>query len=61
MKKSVRKVSIIGAGFVVVCDTIARTIIAPAQLPVGVITAIVGGPVFLLLLARHSRKTGVLR
>jgi iron complex transport system permease protein len=53
--------ALIGAGFVVVCDTIARTIIAPAQLPVGVITAIVGGPVFLLLLARHSRKTGVLR
>jgi iron complex transport system permease protein len=50
-----------GAGFVVICDTIARMIIAPAQLPVGVITAIVGGPIFLLLLARHSKKTGYLR
>jgi iron complex transport system permease protein len=48
-----------GAGFVVVCDTIARTIIAPSQLPVGVITAIIGGPVFLLLLARNSRKAGL--
>jgi len=51
----------IGAAFVVACDTIARTIIAPAQLPVGVITAIVGGPVFLLLLARYSRKVGYQR
>jgi iron complex transport system permease protein len=50
-----------GASFVVICDTIARTIIAPAQLPVGIITAIVGGPVFLLLLARYSKKTGYLR
>jgi iron complex transport system permease protein len=48
-----------GAGFVVICDTIARTIIAPAQLPVGVITAVIGGPVFLLLLARSSRKAGL--
>jgi iron complex transport system permease protein len=51
--------AIAGAAFVVVCDTIARTIIAPAQIPVGVITAIIGGPVFLLLLARHSRKAGL--
>jgi iron complex transport system permease protein len=53
--------ALIGAAFVVICDTIARTIIAPEQLPVGVITAIVGGPVFLLLLARYSKKVGYLR
>jgi iron complex transport system permease protein len=53
--------ALIGGAFVVICDTIARTIIAPAQLPVGVITAIVGGPVFLLLLARYSKKVGYLR
>ncbi len=52
---------LVGAAFVVICDTIARTIIAPAQLPVGVITAIIGGPVFLVLLARYSRKVGHLR
>ncbi|MCL5282718.1 MAG: iron ABC transporter permease [Planctomycetes bacterium] len=45
-----------GAGFLVVADTIARTIVAPAQLPVGVITAILGGPFFLALLIRYSRK-----
>jgi iron complex transport system permease protein len=46
----------VGAAFVVICDTIARVIIAPAQFPVGVITAVIGGPVFLLLLARYSKK-----
>lgn len=45
-----------GAIFLVVADTIARTIVAPAQLPVGVITAMVGGPFFLILLVRYSRK-----
>jgi len=53
--------ALISAAFVVICDTAARTIIAPAQLPVGVITAIVGGPVFLLLLARYSKKIGYQR
>jgi iron complex transport system permease protein len=52
---------IVGAVFLVVADTLARTVIAPAQLPVGVVTAIVGGPVFLVLLVKHSRKIGWLR
>ncbi len=45
-----------GAMFLVAADTVARTIIAPAQLPVGVITALVGGPFFLILLVKYSRK-----
>jgi iron complex transport system permease protein len=49
---------ILGAIFLVIADTLARTVIAPAQLPVGVVTAIVGGPVFLALLVKHSRKVG---
>ncbi len=52
---------IVGAIFLVVADTLARTVIAPAQLPVGVVTAIVGGPVFLILLVKHSRKIGWLK
>ncbi len=39
-----------GGSFLVVCDTMARTIIAPAEIPVGVITALLGGPFFLWLL-----------
>jgi iron complex transport system permease protein len=36
-------------------DLIARTVIAPAQLPVGVITALIGVPVFLWMLLRRVR------
>ena len=50
--------AIVGAIFLVVCDTAARIVVAPAQLPVGVVTAIVGGPFFLILLIRHARKVG---
>lgn len=45
-----------GAMFLVAADTVARTVVAPAQLPVGVITAILGGPFFLILLVKYSRK-----
>ena len=53
--------SIAGAIFLVVADTLARTIVAPAQLPVGVVTAIVGGPFFLALLVKYSRKVSWLK
>jgi iron complex transport system permease protein len=41
-----------GGGFLIVCDTVARLIIAPAEIPVGVITTLLGGPFFLWLLIR---------
>jgi iron complex transport system permease protein len=41
-----------GALFVIIADTIARTIIAPRELPVGAITALVGAPLFIYLLRR---------
>jgi len=47
-----------GAVFLVAADTIARIVIAPAQLPVGVITALMGGPFFLVLLVKYTRKVG---
>ena len=53
--------AIIGSIFLIIADTIARVIVAPAQLPVGVITAIAGGPFFLILLARYSRKVSWLK
>jgi iron complex transport system permease protein len=43
-----------GAGFVVAADTLARVVVAPAELPVGVVTALVGVPVFLWLLIRSE-------
>lgn len=42
-----------GGGFLVICDTIARVIILPNQLPVGVITGIIGGVLFSYLLIRN--------
>lgn len=45
-----------GAAFVLVADTVARTLLAPQQIPVGVVTALLGGPFFLSLLrARRLR------
>jgi iron complex transport system permease protein len=49
-----------GGLFLVACDTLARLIIAPAELPVGVLTALLGGPFFVWLLLRRSRSGGVL-
>ena len=53
--------AIFGGAFLVIADTLARTILGQEQLPVGVITAITGGPFFLILLARYSRKVSWLK
>jgi len=44
--------AVFGGAFLVLCDVAARTIVAPAELPVGVITAFLGAPFFLWLLLR---------
>ena len=41
-----------GALFVIIADTVARTVIAPRELPVGAITALIGAPLFIYLLKR---------
>jgi iron complex transport system permease protein len=53
--------SVCGAIFLVIADTVARVIVTPAQLPVGVVTAMIGGPFFLILLVRYNRKVSWLR
>ncbi len=45
-----------GAGFLILCDTVARTVLAPTEIPVGVLTAMVGGPFFVALLFREKKK-----
>lgn len=45
-----------GAIFVVLADLCARTLVAPSELPLGVLTALVGGPFFLWLLRRSGRR-----
>ena len=44
-----------GASFLIVCDTVARTLIAPTEIPVGIITAMLGGPFFVWLLKRKRQ------
>jgi iron complex transport system permease protein len=46
--------ALFGASFLVVCDLGARTLMAPLEIPVGVITALLGGPFFLWLLVRRG-------
>jgi iron complex transport system permease protein len=48
---------IFGAGFMVMADTIARTVLAPSELPLGVVTALVGAPVFVVILSLRRRVT----
>ncbi|HEV2508816.1 iron ABC transporter permease [Bosea sp. (in: a-proteobacteria)] len=47
--------ALIGAALVCACDGIARAVLPPAEVPLGLITALFGGPFFLLLLARRLR------
>jgi iron complex transport system permease protein len=46
--------ALFGAAFLVMCDLAARTLLAPLEIPVGVITAMLGGPFFLWLLVRKG-------
>ena len=47
-----------GAGFLIFCDTLARTIISPLELPVGVITGILGGSIFVYALSKKQPGLG---
>jgi iron complex transport system permease protein len=46
----------LGGSLLVIADSIARTIIAPAELPIGIVTALIGAPVFIWLLLREGRR-----
>jgi iron complex transport system permease protein len=46
--------ALFGAALLVTCDVGARTVLAPLELPVGIITALIGGPFFLWLLLRRA-------
>ena len=49
--------ALVGGMFLVIADALARTLLAPSEIPVGVVTALAGGPIFLYLLSR--RKGGL--
>jgi ABC-type Fe3+-siderophore transport system permease subunit len=46
--------ALFGASFLIACDLLARVVFAPTELPVGIVTALIGGPFFLWLLFRHA-------
>lgn len=49
----------VGGLFLVLCDTIAKSVIAPAELPVGIVTSLIGVPLFLYLLRRQAGEYGI--
>lgn len=49
--------ALVGGTFLAVADTVARSLLAPAELPVGVITALCGGPFFIYLLISHRKES----
>jgi iron complex transport system permease protein len=51
--------ALLGALMVLIADGLCRTVVAPAELPVGILTALLGGPFFLYLLIRHKGKLGL--
>lgn len=50
--------AVIGAAFVTLCDTAARLLFAPYELPVGILLSVLGGPFFLLLLLKQKGGRG---
>ena len=49
--------ALLGGIFVVWADVAARMVIAPEELPVGILSAVIGGPIFIWLLVKTNRKT----
>ena len=47
-----------GATFMVLADLVARTVVSPEEIPVGAVTALLGGPFFIYLLRRERRRAG---
>ncbi|OUC94466.1 ABC transporter permease [Streptosporangium minutum] len=54
-RRALPATALLGAAFLIVADLTARTLIAPEEIPVGIITALVGGPFFLWLMRRRSK------
>lgn len=52
--------AVLGAAFLLAADTLARRVVAPAELPIGILTALVGAPFFIWLLLRARRQMATL-
>ncbi|ADN08140.1 FecCD family ABC transporter permease [Sulfurimonas autotrophica] len=56
ISKRIIKTTLFGGLFLVLCDTISRTMQTQSELPIGIITAIIGGPFFIYLIMGTSKK-----
>jgi len=50
--------ALLGASVLILSDLIARTLVAPAELPIGILTAIIGAPIFIYIIMNERRKRG---
>lgn len=57
LRRNIGWTALFGAGFVLVCDLLARTLNAPYEVPVGTISGVIGGLVFLVLLLTGRMRT----
>ncbi|GAA0950976.1 iron ABC transporter permease [Nonomuraea longicatena] len=55
-RRALPAVALLGAGFLIAADLAARTLIAPEEIPIGILTAVVGGPFFLWLMRRRAAQ-----
>lgn len=53
-RRALPAAALLGASFLVGCDLVARVVVAPEEVPVGILTALVGGPFFLWLMRRKA-------
>ena len=51
--------ALFGALFLLVADMFSRTVIAPAELPIGLITTLIGGPLFIALIVMRAQRSGI--
>ena len=51
--------AILGGLLLLIADTLSRSVFAPAEIPVGILTALLGGPFFILLIIRQKGKLGI--
>jgi len=48
--------AVLGSILLLMADTVSRTIVAPSELPIGVLTAFIGAPVFIAILFRYKKS-----
>jgi iron complex transport system permease protein len=51
--------ALLGAALLLAADTLARVIVAPAELPIGIVTALLGGPFLIYLIVRQKQRLGL--